>query len=924
MNDQTISKSNRLGSPFSILAIAILVVFILGIGALVYANFDGAGEALRSTVVIIAILLAVGFIGFIMVSPSKSNDLKGREKEQLVQLNVAYWAVLALTAVSFSTTYFGLNEFLQPKVSTDSFILPFFLSVGTTLGIQSLMLVMALQLGKRIMSLKPLSPVEEKNRRAQLDRKAKNRTRTVAEVFKANIVAADSWTTALGLALMISAYFISSYGLKWTVPFSEYKIDINDGFTFPVLMIGLAGLYLAIRGSSSGGGWRTLTLIFLAFVYFGCLSVSSLFSFDAYYRLMQTEENIELNRDATVIQRSGEIIAAARDELSSELVENKNELRDSSDFRALRNGLISLQRVYADNRDAVNSAVVEERERLKQNQQRLSEERQVAIDTAKGVNERIEEIKGRILTIETEISLAESGLSPLSTELTKLQTERAVQIAKQNEVRKQRDLEATGADGRDDGEGPKWREFNAQFNAIGSYIESLDEQITAATSRNGNAQNNIAELNREKAGLAQEQIGLEARAKTIDLNFDDTQPQSAALDAAQRDAIAKTEALATANPQTVGATLSGFLKSYDRGTFNAYLSECSALLGTLESIDGTNESVLAFDCQPPGLRADVERVFELASAQEAFLNECSKGVAGMEYSDALGYARNCLQVTTLNTEDFRDINNDLTQLQSEYSTSGYDLRRAIRSLEAGEQFAVGAAAGAVFIDLLILIVGIIIAMLRDSRLYGSLEDVTAEDIERDILQTAMTHDRGHDPFSAIFRFMKYMRPTGDGEFSMKLHFRDVPDEDITLVAALIEAGRPFVKPNFIGSAQEHVLEGEYELNGDKEQSHITYDIHSRFFMLLNDVTAQGVSDNRKFMANSPSAAPGGDIDDDIIPVHIPQNPFGHGRDSKTTADTVGSGQNDNVKSVSQNQNSEKSTNAEDEIVLDFQNPDGSR
>ena len=820
--------------------IAVVLLALFGIGSYFWFNASqneatiskDPGSLLNGLfgpLLVLGIVLVTIIIGARVMRTSTSNDLRDKDREQNFQLSVAMWAVFALSAVSFLTTLDGLYEFLRPKNELGSQTISLFLSFGTTIGIQGLMLVMALLLGKRIMSLKPLS-VEKSRQLYSIGPTPYTSAETPMEVLRGLPKSISFAAFAIGCLLLLLTYLLYNYGLDTRRLGLGQTFRIESGLSIFTVCLGIGAIFFLYKTGALGQGWQTMTLVFLAFVYFGTLSISSLFSFDAYYRRMQTDENIELNREATVTQRTGEIIANAADLLDEEIALQQSNLRTGRAFNETKDGLSSLVAVAAQNRVALDEALKETRNRAKERLEQARTAQNLEIARNMTLSGDIASAQGRLPQIETEIVSITAEITPIEDRLKVAREDRRKKIAEKTTAEILREKERAGVDGAKKGIGPKFRQFDGQVKSLEAFLKGLETRISSDEAELNDKQNKIADLSKEKSGLDVELTGLKAQlpSKQVAKPGDPPSKNDKNLDSAANNlekSIKALDVLEGADPRQVSVTLSNFTREFDRETYDRYLVECNTLVSTLQGVNSNDATINGFICQPPQLRSNADKIFKLGEAKVAFEKACKDSVSGLEFKDALKKTRKCLQTTTLTNAKFGSLNNDLTQLQTQYLTTGYDLRRSINNFRANEQFAVGAAGGAVFIDLLILVVGIIIAMLKDSRLYSSTKNITAEQVEKDLVAMASTHDEHRDPHAAILRFLNYMQPapSADDEYTMTLDLNHVAPDDKALANSLIGVARPFLKPK----------------NKQSEPDTSIYQFHQTFVMSLNDLAAKG-------------------------------------------------------------------------------------
>ncbi len=796
-----------------------------------------------ATIALGIILLFSFMLGRRALGSADSFDLQERDKTRQTRMNMALWAVLALSAVSFSTTLFGLAEFLSPKDGGGSELFAWFVSGGTTLGIQGLMLIMSLILGEQIMQLRPLASDMIHDSVERQSRRDKN----VIEDIILWLSNTDTWRMLGGLGMAYLSYLIYQNG-SIEVPYLGKFLEFGRGLSLPLIILCLASLYFLVKAGTLGRSWNTAIILFLSFVYFGALAVSSLFSFDAYYRYLQSEDKQATSNRTVLESETNRLIAIAGNHYDDYIASQKEALNQDADFIALNSSitnLISGSKQYSqhirDELDKTQSDLEAQRRKVKQaralEQQELSnlQQKKGAAELKVQENERLKK------QYKEDLKRQHSSVQPVRDELAQLQT--ALE-----EKKRERAKEETGVDGRQSGKGPKWRVLNKEVEAQEKYIAQIQTDLNGKERLVANTRQKLNNIERDlqiaKGDVSQTSSQLVSFEPAQGTTMPST--MSAGLSSLEN----QRQQISSLNVDQVSTSLKRFTDSYSERDYQTYLDQCgnikNILLKVTQDASGqADKSITDFECKPSTFELKAKKLINLVQKRASYEERCIKALvdgkspsantstttAKVEAPKTDGAAessttsqgasdplvglvakeqtqiqnrlldtKSCLNIMNAPTQEQEDFSAKIVQLEEEYSTGGHDIRRSINNLQRGEKFAVGAGAGAVFIDMLILVVGIILAMLTVSRFHDDPHNPRADQLELDLVNAARVSDPDHDPNKGIQTFFSYIQTNSDSSsamkdsfFSQQIDIAKVANEDRYLVEHLLNVAAKMVR-----------------------------------------------------------------------------------------------------------------------------------
>jgi hypothetical protein len=766
---------------------------------------------------------------------------------------IALYAALVLSAISFFTTAVGLFEFTEPEngeITANA--VSWILSYATTAGVQILMLVVALELGDELLKLKPVAAQSQMLEDQQNQEPASRRSGSRA--FRRRDF--DVTRTLLYAILAIIFLLISNLVGLWSMQaITNWWNNIQDASVatpklmwLPLLIIA-AGVVLKRLGHIRNV-FGLIVLLFLGGVYTGALAVSSTFSFDAYYRFVQSEQQIELEQSAIVAQETSETISSARDLLVNQISVERARLERSGAVSTLQDSIGQLiirseqneDKIFAE-RERLQDQITRQFEEIDRQREEIRERRLALQNQADDIAADIRALRAKIPRLQSEIPLKQAEL-----ERADAAAQRARKAA--DDAKFEAEAQREGLGDRIAGEGPRYRaavraadaaEKSAQEREsdkadIQADITTIENEIAQAEIDITRLQNQVEELesNGQQTGAAtQIQQDLEREEENL-------RQQVLAAEAQQN-------ALQQADTTAVSQALSRFLTEPAPNTLNDYEAQCSGLRKVLIDVGADLETLGTFQCLPGEIAIQADRIFDLqnrlvafaappsgaltetatgaatetvqgdqdgAAAEEnqsaevappptAISRYCDDGVTLLSVREALALARRCVELIGSDVTGQPDLAGSLTLTESIYLKPGYDIRKSISNIFRLEPYAVSTAGFAVFIDLFILFVGIYIA-------YAGSRDKLAEDhrlkstktVSSEMRKIATEHSSAYSigsPAWAMREFLNMSTPIlkrdmSERGFTSMIELSKVSSDKIRLVEDLTgAAGATFVE-----------------------------------------------------------------------------------------------------------------------------------
>lgn len=773
--------------------------------------------------------------GAVMIDRSIVTEERQRSDGASSKLLIVLRAAIVLSAVSFATTLFGMLNFVAGSSGSGDAgqkTVGWFISLGTTFGIQFIMLVIALVLGERLIHMRPR--FDDK-----LHRKFSEFEDEVAAPRNTKWLRATTIPIAalLLVGAAISFGFISISEL-WNFA-TSFGDDTGPQIGLGILLL-IAALVMLRSARVMTSLWQPISLIFLLFVYFGTLAVSSLFSFDSYYGILQTESDLEQRKGSIVREETAQMIINARTSLDNQMASIREGDRSEEVDALVRDGIDTLVRNARNFDDELRRDALLEEQRIQERNDRI--DAQIAQLREDKANARLDaldslseagSLREQIVNLARQRDAAEARVQEAIVARDALQTNI-------NNLRSWADCEENGlTDGICEQApnamsgipscGPRCEGYrttadnleNVDLPAAQRAIETARQDLNAVESELQTAQVRLQAAQAETTFAEGEISPAAQRAQEIAARYDE---QIRALEDQKSIGIVVAQS-AEFDVGGLSASFAAFKSNPNPETLERYDEVCRTTRDGLLRVGVQDSAVREFDCQPAAMSILAASAGRVERAQTRFDAQCtvlddvapapiidpdagapqampvSQSAANDDASlrRVVDKTRSCLSIANVGQQAIVDASQDLTELESTYLSDSPRIRRAIEDLRRGNVFAIGAASAAVFIDVLILVVGLLVAMSRDSVLYDNPLDPGVEAVEAMLARTARWYAPDHKEATGMRIFYQYLEPryvegdndiggsTSDEIYRAAINVQGVPPQHQPLVNALLHA-----------------------------------------------------------------------------------------------------------------------------------------
>ncbi|MGQ0564665.1 MAG: hypothetical protein ACT4OK_06285 [Gemmobacter sp.] len=707
---------------------------------------------------------------------------KDKHFRQNVWLVVLLIATMVLTFVSFLTTMFGLLGLISDGTDAQAgttAVFGYAVAFGTTFGVQFTMLVMAVLAGDQIarhMRMMPGAAHQAvlKDQKIDPDDPPAVPWRDIAGWLVFGVLVALVLAVSGLMRALYDSVLVMAGSARSGQGYGRY------GLAFLLAMAALV-LFLALVNRRRFGG-RLVTVLTLA-VYFAALSVSSGFSFASYHDLFQRGTDAEIRRVEIVRQDTSQLIIDAGDELTDWSVEYRADGDEIKAIRAVIEPGLDQLRVTA------NGAVDTLQTAAAQSAQKAAEDNAAAEKAIAEAQQQIKDLLAGVSNLTRAVTQAEAAETLVKNELAahdaKITAAEGVlqaSITERDAKKAEWDKELAEGDpttGRVAGIGSVSRRLEREHSGLARTVEANEEALRALRearleieARRTAATTAADEARRLAAGAAGGGVPADVQRRIDKLQSDISGLQTAI------DRRNPTVALASGVSADAATTaFAEFRETPTEATRSAFVTECESLTAALVTANFASPGGDNFSCNRPEFGTYLARLEANAAAIASFNETCTREArlaaeagraatapaAPVVAADTLvkasiDTARTCLNLADVGSLQIRALSDRLIELADVYGGTGADIRRSVEDLKRGEFWAVAAALLALFLDVLILIVGAAMAFLRKVPLAEDPVDLDPAEIEERLLQFGRKHARSGDPGETFERIVALLQP----------------------------------------------------------------------------------------------------------------------------------------------------------------------
>lgn len=596
------------------------------------------------------------------------------------------WSALGLSIVSAVTTATGLQDMLNANAANATLI-PIVLAFVLGISIQAYMLNSALRIGEGIQRLNPPRAMRDEediwDEAEDEDLPRKGNTGLFVGLLSIPFL------MLAGLAVTLNYSLVDLVDLLRNAVFST---EVRTGVNPVGLLFLAAALFVLYRvgvlyfvGSMAG-------LMVAFFVYLGMLFFSSGFGYMFYFTSIQTEEVQASDRNAFIRNETpalvNKIIAATEEDVRASLIE----AREGENFNDLSGRMNRLAELFRNANQKIDEA--KEFYRLRRLAQMTRQ--QAALDDLSDAKDTLATAKESLRQAKQEVDLQSPSIQ---NSIERLLPQRDDAIAL-------RDAELTGdeVDGASGvaGRGPR---YEANNKIVEDIQKEIDDYTRALSDLEATVIRAQSEVDAAQGAYDLVVANESTSATEEELPPEIVDPQSFI---GPRDDYLINPSVETLE-RIAKACSAGLLVLINAEIDAADLPTCDIAAVEADLISYQRSQAALDELRKPDQTGACQRTDEeLAADREGRLNS---GPA--ELSTIPPYLRarvewvvRCVDAANTGTEGVSKIVKDVAELESEYLTAQYDVRRIFSAITAGNDFAMFALVLALVVDTAILFAGI--------------------------------------------------------------------------------------------------------------------------------------------------------------------------------------------------------------------------
>ncbi|MEM9725913.1 MAG: hypothetical protein AAF909_10670 [Pseudomonadota bacterium] len=333
----------------------------------------------------------------------------------------------------------------------------------------------------------------------------------------------------------------------------------------------------------------------------------------------------------------------------------------------------------------------------------------------------------------------------------------AAQIAM---VRKEGEMNAEergGVSGGGAGRGPVWRALRDEKAVLEAELETKERLLSTAADRLGETDAEIERLRIEIAATGVEDAD-SAKQGLLEARRAQLQERAERLSVGEAGDVAGEVA-------ALRADLARFETSFDIAFFDAAAARCEILLDNLKSVGASQPGGAMLSCARDAIATPVAALRRAAEASAAVVAQCVVGgasapvISEMTFADGVAHGRACAALSGLPASELTDVRAALDRLTLEEADDASAFVKTVNAWRDGDKLSYFALGIALFIDILVLLSGLIGAVSVTSemgRAFG--RGFAKRDIEDARRALSLKSD---DPFAIARTILNIVEPTED-------------------------------------------------------------------------------------------------------------------------------------------------------------------
>ncbi|MBN8291206.1 hypothetical protein JI664_04445 [Rhodobacter sp. NTK016B] len=735
------------------------LVVPLGMTALYLLFVTGASAFSRLVGDFDAVLVAVASASVMALVGASLTFGNGRLSGAGQLEKISVWAALLMSTVSAITTSLGLLSLLKTNAETGS-LLTVLMAGLLSLGIQLSMLMYALRISDSVQRLAPATHLRDAMADDAPDDRPLRRGRRAAArlvVLLPLVLLGLALISGLSLAQLASALAEGWNGLDGGMAAAGL------GGVLLIAILAYAVIGGLIRKASTWAG-----LVMSVAIYFGLLMFSSGFGYMAYFLAGQSDVTRALDRDNVIETQTASLVRQINDAAAEDLRDFQREARAGAAYQDLSERIDTMSSLFVANRSALQ-AQISAYEARRQDLIARAAALAAAVDTA-----------------EAGVTAAEQAITRAQTDVTRAQTARETNLPQLQTDLQAAQAEETEARGGRDGTGiaecgPICRSAQRRQAELQAAIERYDTAVIEAQQAESAARDALAEARRRLQAAqadAQNAPAQDSLPPPITDRSSFTTPRAEYNVAPTREGLRQiSRACSAGGEMLIDLGLPpGDLPSCDIVDVEVWFDRIDAAEAALVQMQG-----------PCGRSEE-----EIAQENAALMDGAAPDPQAIPpYLRArLAWMTRCMTAANTGSDRMVALASTINQLESEFTTPGYDPRRVLRSLQDGNLYAIFSLLMAVLVDVAILFAGMAASLERGRDLRED-DSLTAPDRIADRVQRALETVQPGAPHRAARMMVTLWKNEpvhmagGDGPvYTHSLSLRGVPP-DAALAARLI-------------------------------------------------------------------------------------------------------------------------------------------
>lgn len=505
--------------------------------------------------------------------------------------------------------------------------------------------------------------------------------------------------------------------------------------------------------------------LFSAFVFLICLATSVFFSWVSLFETINDAETQERTRTTRMHRVVEEVVVETQSRAEAERRRLGQALLAAPAYQNWLLQLDATAQAALGAQSALDAARDAEAARISAKIQEIEGERAALLKAAAGA-------KARSAAAEREVQRLEGGRADLIERIKGLRGEvdaaRVAVVSKDGEMQAE---ERGGASGGGTGRGPVWRALRDEKAILQAALDTKIKLLEDAEATLGDADQRAEELRVEiaeaQAGGGSAELGL-VEARLTQMN-----ERVGAIKAGERSDVA-------AEIAAMRGDLARFETSFEIAVFDRAAARCETLLDTMKSVPTTRGAAASLNCEREPLAGPLSLLRQSSDAATLLASDCAPGgaqarvITDLAFKEGVAYGRQCAAASGLPATALSDLRARIDRLVLEEDENASAFVKTVNAWSEGDKLSYFALAIALFIDLLVLLSGLIGAVSVTSamgRAFG--RGFAKRDIED--AKRALSLKSG-DPFAIARTILEIVEPSDEKRYIGEVTIASAPED----------------------------------------------------------------------------------------------------------------------------------------------------